>query len=57
LGLAWLALGRHRRKALDGFRRGLREYGVPDEALVALSEAYPDVLRELNLRGHGPGAE
>jgi hypothetical protein len=34
-------LRRARRAALAGFRRGLTEAGVPEEAAAALAEAYP----------------
>lgn len=44
LGGVAVSLRWHRRRALAGFHRGLREAGVPEHIAQALGAAYPDLL-------------
>jgi hypothetical protein len=44
LGTVAVSLRWHRRRAIAGFHRGLREAGVPDHIAQALGAAYPDLL-------------
>lgn len=50
LGVAAISLGLARRRAVRGFKAGLREMGVPDQAIEELAR----VFLRFSLSGMGP---